>query len=114
MPTVYTPIRKKNAGEVAKDAGLNANSTSSVGGSIYTGGAASVTLQVVGVTGTHATHVVKLQGSVDNTNWTDTATTLTGNGAAVLSSPAYPYHRAKVTTAEGATSTIDTYVFARV
>lgn len=113
MATVYTPVRKKNAGEVAKDAALDANSTSSVGGKVYTGGASSVTLQVVAVSGTHGTHVIKLQGSVDGTTFVDTSTTLTGAGSAILTSPAYPYHRAKVTTAEGATSTVDVYVFAK-
>lgn len=113
MATVYSPIRKKNAGEVAKDAALDVNSTSSVGGKVYTGGATSVALQVVGVSGTHATHVVKLQGSVDGVTFVDTATTLTGAGTAVLTTPQYPYHRAKVTTAEGTAATADVYVYSK-
>lgn len=114
MATAYTSVRKKNAGVIAKEAALDVNSTSSVTGKVDTVGVSSVTLQVVGVTGSHATHVVKLQGSVDGTTFVDTASTVTGAGAVTLSGPVYPYHRAKVTTAEGSAATADVYIFTKL
>ncbi len=114
MATTYTPVRKKNAGVIAKEASLDANSTSSVTGKVDTVGVASVTLQVVSVSGTHGTHVIKLQGSVDGVTFVDTSSTVTGPGAVTLSGPVYPYHRAKVTTAEGAASVVDVYIFTKL
>lgn len=115
MATTYTPVRKKNAGVIAKEAALDANNnTTSVTGKVDTVGVASVTLQVVAVSGAHSTHVVKLQGSVDGTTFIDTASTVTGAGAVTLSGPVYPYHRAKVTTAEGAASVVDVYIFTKL
>lgn len=114
MATTYTPVRRKNAGVIAKEAGLNANSTSSVTGNVDTVGVASVTLQVVAVSGTHDTHVIKLQGSVDGVTFVDTSSTVTGAGTVVLTGPVYPYHRAKVTTAQGAAAVVDVYIFTKL
>lgn len=93
--------------------GVNVNSTSSVTGSLFAGGAYAVAMQVVGTTGTHSTHVVKLQGSVDNENFVDTATTVTGEGGTTLTTVTYPFYRLKVTTAEGTAATATLALFVK-
>lgn len=113
MATTKASFRKSDKNQRLIETAVNANSTSSVTPSVFTGDASSVALQVVGETGTHATHVVKLQGSVDGTTFVDTATTITGEGGALLTTPVYPWHRAKVTTAEGGTSTVTIGIFAK-
>jgi hypothetical protein len=99
LPTVGASLSQS-------DAGLDANSTSSTGTALTLAGAKRVALQVDGATGTHATHIVKIQVSADGVTYHDSSATVTGEGFAELDT-ALAYARAKVTTAEGAASTID-------
>lgn len=99
------------SGQAAKnDLQLNTEvnaDTSSTTTSIEMGDASLAALYVVANTGTHATHVTTLQVSPDGTNWFDTSHTITGVGNLHNISCAAYEIRAKVTTHEGATSTVD-------
>jgi hypothetical protein len=109
MATAYTAVRKKTAGEIAHDAGLDAN-TNAVSGAVYAVGAKAIVLQVVPISGAHANHVTKLQGSLNNVDFVDTTSSVTKDGAVTLSDPDFVYYRAKITTVEGAASSVDTFV----
>lgn len=63
--------------------------------------------------GTHSTHVVTLQCSANNIDWYDTASTITGLGIVDNVQIGARYVRLKVTTVEGATSTIDILIQAK-
>lgn len=93
-------------------AGADANSTSTVTTALTCSKASRVGVQVVGATGTHGTHVVTLQGSVDGANFASLGVTVTGEGIAEVAA-AVSSVRAKVTTAEGATSTVDITVYCK-
>ena len=66
-----------------------------------------VGLYIKAVSGTHGTHVVTLQISPNGTDWFDTSHTITGIGELHGISCIAVELRAKVTTVEGATSTVD-------
>lgn len=112
MATIRTTLKRKFAGELLAETEVDANAAS-VTEKVYTAGAEAVVLQVAGVSGGHTTHVVTLEGSLDGETWVATNVTVTGAGAATLSSPVYPYHRAKVTTPQGAASVVNIYLFAK-
>lgn len=86
--------------------GIDTNSTSTVTDLIYINGNKSIGLFVTGVTGTHATHVITLQVSADGIAWFDGPLSVTGAGV-VQGETVSANIRAKVTTAEGGTSTCD-------
>ena len=76
--------------------------------SIDMSSAKDISFQVIANTGTHATHVVKLQVSMDDSNWFTTSLSVTGTG--ITSSSFFNiarFARLKVTTVEGAASTVD-------
>ncbi len=106
------PLPTGGATLLQADAGLNANDTATVGTALALVGARRVGLQVDGATGTHATHVVTVQVSADGVTYHSTSSTVTGDGAAELET-AFPYARAKVTTAEGGASTVNVNLVAK-
>lgn len=112
-PTTPLPVAAVANGYISDaTTGVDANSTSSVTDSLDVSKARRVGVQVVGVTGTHSTHVIQLQGSVDDTNWAALSVEVTGEGIAEADS-ALPYIRAKVKTAEGGTATANVTIFAK-
>jgi len=90
--------------------GLDANSTSTVSSSLDIAENNWVCYTILANTGTHATHVITLQCSPDDTNWYNTASTITGVGIIDNVQIGARYVRLKVTTAEGGTSTVDVII----
>lgn len=69
-------------------------------------GTRDVSLHVIGVLGSHATHIITLQASADNASFVNTSTTITGTG--IVEAPMNAkYIRARVTTVEGGSSQVD-------
>ena len=66
-----------------------------------------VSLFVKAASGTHSTHVITIQMSPNGTDWYDTSSTLTGAGKITNVLCIAAYVRAKVTTSEPGTSTVD-------
>ncbi len=64
-------------------------------------------------TGGNTTHIVTLQCSLDDTNWNNTAATVTGVGLQDNTQVSARYVRLKVTTAEGSASTVDVIIQAK-
>ena len=61
------------------ETGIDANAATTTA-SLDLGHAKTVCFHVVANTGTHATHVISLQVSLDNVNWTTTGQTVSGAG----------------------------------
>jgi len=100
------PVRQRlDDVTVSKDSGLDANAATA-GTALDLTNKHRVGMVVDGATGTHATHIVTLQVSADNSAWHNTSTTITGAGAA-QAEVFHKYARALVTTLEGGASTID-------
>lgn len=93
-------------------AGADVNSTATVTAALDCSEARRVGVQVTGATGTHSTHVVELQVSVDDTNYYAISTEVTGEGVAEVETAATKV-RAKVKTAEGTAATADIVVYAK-
>lgn len=108
----YSPVGNSLFTDLS-ETGLNADSTATVSSSLDIGGAKTVFFSVAANTGTHASHIVTLQCSADGSSWSDTSSTLTGVGAVDNISIAARHVRLKVTTAEGASSTIDIVIQAK-
>jgi len=87
-------------------AGINANANT-VGDEYEMGGYTIVAFEVLANTGTHGTHIVTMQCSLDGTTWMDTAETVTGLGMKEIAFTGAYKIRFKVTTVEGAASAID-------
>jgi hypothetical protein len=104
--TKTTQSYKKEYVYTQADTAIDANATSTTT-SLSIIGNYKLGVIVVGATGTHATHVVTLQTSLDDSVWVDTATTVTGEGRSTLDDVVGLFARAKVTTNEGAVSTVD-------
>lgn len=92
--------------------GLDANSASATN-ELDLGDAKYIGMYVIADTGTHATHVITLQVSPDDTNWYNTTHTVTGVGFTHEDMCIGHSVRAKVTTLEGAPSTVDVMIFAK-
>ena len=92
------------------ETGLNANSLGAVTTAIELDEDEHLGIFILDNSGTHATHVITIQASPDNTNWFDTSYTLTGTGFLNNTTIITRYIRAKVTTAEGAASVINVCV----
>lgn len=90
--------------------GMNTNSSGALTSSLDVREATLIALLVVGKTGTHASHIITLQSSPNDTDWFDMTDTLTGDGVLHDVSCACKFIRAKVTTPEGGTSTCDVYI----
>ncbi len=72
-----------------------------------------VSFCTIAKTGTHATHVVGMQYSPDDTNWYDSIdASITGVGYDVCDC-SMRYVRCKLTTVEGSASTVDIIIQAR-
>ena len=69
-----------------------------------------VSLHIKAATGAHATHVVTLQCGPDDSTWTDTASTITGEGMVDNVQITTRFVRLKVTTADGETSTVSGFI----
>ena len=86
--------------------GIDANANT-VTQSLDMRNARDVVFQVIANSGTHATHVVTLQVSMDDTNWFTTSFSLTGVG---ITSTSFlnlaKFARLKVTTVEGAVASV--------
>jgi len=97
--------------------GANANTTDTVTTGLDVRENTIVAWSVNEKTGDHSNHIFTLQCSTDNSNWTDTASTLTTAGDAYKIedniSIAARYVRAKCTTAEGNASTVDIIINAK-
>lgn len=109
----YTPKGSISSVAELAQTGLNANATT-LSNSLDIGNAALVIFQVLANSGSHSTHVLTLQCSVDDTNWNDVSgATLTGVGVNGEITVASQYVRLKVTTNEGGASTVDIIIQAK-
>ena len=96
-----------------KQTGLDANATTTTN-SLDISGATLVIFQVLGISGSHATHVLTLQHSVDDSNWNDVSgATVTGEGVKSDVTVVAHFVRLKVTTLEGGVSTVDIIIQAK-
>lgn len=93
--------------EFISEDGLNANSTSTVSSSITGIGKKYASFYVSDAGGAHNTHVLTVQVSPDGTQWFNTSTTLTGVGLIPPVLICCHSVRLKITTAQGASSTIN-------
>lgn len=109
---MYSPISNVMFNEHI-ETGLDADSTSTVSASLNVAENSYVAWTVVANTGTHGTHVITLQCSLDDTNWASTASTLTGLGTVDNIQITAKYVRLKVTTRESAASTVDIIIQAK-
>ena len=76
--------------------------------------AKDVSFQVIANSGAHANHVLTLQVSMDETNWFTTSLKVTGTGVTTSSFfNIARFARLKVTTLEGAASTVDVTIQAK-
>lgn len=96
----------------ATTSGADVNSTSTTTAALDCSKTRRVGVQVTGLTGTHATHVVELRGSVDDTNYYALSAEVTGEGIAEVET-AVTKVVAKVKTAEGSAATADITVYAK-
>ncbi len=94
--------------------GIDANASSN-SNAFDIGMAINVIVQVLANTGTHVTHIIQLQCSIDGTtDWEDMAgITITGLGATFASPVAARFVRVRVSTVEGGVSTVDIKVQAK-
>jgi len=102
-------------GQVQISETLDTNVLNAVTSSMELNEAHFVGIQVIGLTGAHTTHVVKMEVSNDNTNWATApagAVGVTGAGVSDISS-SFRYGRLKVTTAEGGASTCTVILHAK-
>ena len=89
------------------DTGFDANNTASVTSSIKMDGSSSLGFYIADNTGTHATHEIEIQVSLDNSTWLDTNIIITGIGVLASLMCVTNFTRAKCKTAEGGVSTVD-------
>jgi len=95
--------------EVLSDKNVDANAES-VTESIKVGKRFYVTMYVVGNTGSHTNHIVTIQTSNDNEDFTDTKYSVPGDNHINKVYLTGPYLRAKVTTTQGGSSTCAIYM----
>lgn len=78
------------------------------------GSASNCIFQVRGASGTHGTHILTLECSVDNINWNPiSGATVTGEGVKGEITVASEWISALVTTLEGGASTVDVIIQAK-
>ncbi len=102
MPITGTTTTADRQEDLAVDANTSATTTP-----LSIGDAKLIGFYVVADTGTNGTHVAMLQISPDGTNWFDTDHTITGIGNLHEIVCATEEVRVKITTVEGAASTVD-------
>ena len=93
--------------------GVDANVLNAVTASLDLFSLKNVSFGVSDESGTHATHVITLQYSADDTNWFDSSHTITGEGMVDDITTNFQYVRAEVTTAEGAASVVTVGISAK-
>ena len=97
--------------KIDKSTAVDANA-SSVTAAFNKEGFNNITMFILPVSGTHATHVITLQDSNDGINWIDTVYTVTGDNNLKGKLSTKKYIRAKVTTLEGSTCTVTVVIIA--
>ena len=102
----YTPTSGEHFSEL-KETGLNTNNNGAVTASLDIHDNASIAFEIQAASGTHGTHVIMLQCSLDDSSWLNTSTTITGVGVKNNIAITTQYVRLKVTTVEGGASTVD-------
>lgn len=95
------------------ETGINANVGATVSPSIDMRGALNFAVQVIASTGTSATHVVEVQTSPNDSDWTNSGVTVAQIGINDNNTTAFRYIRLKVKTEEGGASTVDWYLNAK-
>lgn len=101
----YVPTSGEHFSEL-KQTGIDVNAATTTT-SLHVDDNKKVAFHVVAATGTHATHVITLQCSLDDINWFDTPTTITGLGVKNNIDIITHFVRLKVTTNEGSAATVD-------
>jgi len=87
--------------------GVNADATSTTTGLEITENG-FVSMQIIANTGTHATHIIDIQCSTNNSNWHDvTGGSVTGVGIVDSIQVTTQFVRARVSTVEGVASTVN-------
>jgi len=99
--------------ETLEETGKDSNSTSTTTLALDISTCKYVSWNVQAATGTHGTHIITLQCSVDSSSWANTSSTLTGLGTQDNIQITTQFVRLKVTTAESATSTVDVVIQAK-
>ncbi len=94
------------------EVGLDANSVGDVSTSLEIKENTIVTMQVIANTGGNTTHIIDLQCSANNSNWHNVAS-VNQIGITDGNTIGARYIRARVSTAEGAASTVDVYLQAK-
>ena len=102
----YTPTSGEHFSEL-KVSGLDTNNLNATTISLDISDNEAVAFSVVNASGAHTTHVITLQCSLDDSEWFDISTTITGLGVKNNITIITKFVRLKVTTAEGGTSTVD-------
>ena len=90
-------------------AGFNTNDSGAVSDSLYINGNKTIGIYVIAATGAHSNHIITIQISPNDSDWFDSADTVTGLGYKEVDTIAQ-YIRVKVTTVESATSTCDIFI----
>ena len=101
----YNPTSGEHFSELIQ-AGIDANATTTTT-TLHVDDNNKVAFHVVAATGSHATHVITLQCSLDDSNWFDTSSTITGVGVVTNVDVSTHFVRLKVTTNEGSASTVN-------
>jgi len=107
----YSPTSGEHFAE-QKDTGVDANATTTTT-VLHVEDNTKIAFHVVAASGAHTTHVITLQCSLDNSNWFDTSSTITGVGLLENIDTTCHFARLKVTTNEGGASTVDTIIQAK-
>lgn len=89
-----------------KDTGVDANAASNTS-TLILKGATKIGVYVEARTGTNAAHILTLQVSPDDSAWFDTSATMAQLVAGVFTEVSARFARVRVSTLEGAVSTID-------
>jgi hypothetical protein len=90
---------------------VNANDGTYVSKALNVESSRYVSFQVVSVSGTHTTHVFKLQESADKTTWVDVSSgSLTGAGIKANLQVSTKYVRLAEATAQGGASVVNVYM----
>jgi len=93
--------------------GLDANSLGAVSASLEIKENTITSMQIIANTGGNTTHQIDLQCSTNNVNWHDVGSGVIGIGIEDGLTVGARYIRARVSTAEGAASTVDVYLQAK-
>lgn len=107
----YTPTSGEHFSELI-ETGINANAATTTT-TLHIDDNTYVAFEVRAASGTHATHIITLQQSFDDSNWTNTGSTVTGTGLVDNIQITSHFVRLKVTTTEGGASTVDVTIQAK-